>query len=151
MPEIVVRPPTPDDFVAVTGLLAELGRPALRPETQEQVQAVYDAHLRRPDTAPLVAEVGGQVVGFLSLEFRERLNREALQAWIPDLIVTSSAQGQGVGKALLQRAIHLARERGCWSLTLESGHPRKVAHQFYKDAGMRDAGLYFMLELGPGS
>jgi GNAT superfamily N-acetyltransferase len=61
--------------------------------------------------------------------------------------VTEACRGAGAGKALLQRAFELARERGCWSVTLESGYQREVAHQLYRSAGMVDEGLYFMLYL----
>ena len=54
-------------------------------------------------------------------EFRERLNRTTDQAWVPDLIVRETRRSGGVGLALLERAYDIARERGCWELTLESG------------------------------
>jgi GNAT superfamily N-acetyltransferase len=147
MSQVVVRPATSEDFAAVAALLAGLGRPALTPETLEAARQVYDRHIVRPDTASLVAEVDGQAIGFMSLEFRERLNRTRLQAWIPDLIVTEAHRGTGAGKALLRRGFELARERGCGSVTLESGYQRLVAHRFYKAAGMIDEGLYFTLYL----
>ncbi|QIA26724.1 GNAT family N-acetyltransferase [Thermaerobacter sp. PB12/4term] len=142
---VTVRPAEPRDFEAVTRLLEELGRPAVPPEAEAAAREVYLRHLHRPDTASLVAELDGRVVGFMSLEFRDRLNQLRPQAWIPDLIVTESARGLGIGKALLQRGMELARERNCWSITLESGHHRKVAHQLYRAVGMRDEGLFFRL------
>lgn len=108
---------------------------------------MYERHLARNDTASLVAEVGGAVVGFMSLEFRERLNRTRPQAWIPDLIVAESHRGSGAGKALLLRGIELADARGCWSVTLESGHSRHVAHQLYRSAGMVDQAVSFIRQL----
>jgi GNAT superfamily N-acetyltransferase len=147
MADVVVRSPQSADFHAVATLLSELGRPALTEANRAALQAGFEHYLERQDTAPLLAEQDGQLVGFLSLEFRQRLNRERLQAWIPDLIVTASARGQGAGRALLNRAFELARERGCWSVTLESGHQRKVAHELYRSAGMKEVGFYFLLEL----
>ncbi|MCL4509202.1 MAG: GNAT family N-acetyltransferase, partial [Chloroflexi bacterium] len=99
--------------------------------------------LARSDTAYLVAELDGLVAGFLSLEFRVRLNRSAPEAWIPDLIVTASARDHGCGKALLQAAFILARERGCRRVTLESGYSRTVAHHLYTSAGMQNEGYFF--------
>ena len=147
MPDIEIRPATADDFEAVARLLAELGRPAVTPETERAARDVYLRHIRRPDTASLVAEVDSQVVGFMSLEFRDRLNQTRPQAWIPDIIVTESARGLGIGKALLLRGIELARQRGCWSVVLDSGYSRQVAHQLYRSVGMRDEGLFFQLRL----
>lgn len=142
-----VRLAAPQDFDAVATLLAELARPTLTAATRPAAEAVYRRHLARPDTASLVAEVGNTIVGFMSLEFRERLNRTTLQAWIPDLIVTAGARGTGAGKALLLHGFDLARQRGCWGITLESGYSRQVAHQVYKHVGMQDTGLVFSLPL----
>jgi GNAT superfamily N-acetyltransferase len=146
MPEIVVRPAAVADFAAVAGLLAVLGRPALEPATAAAIKAGYEQYLSRPDTAPLVAEVDGEVAGFLSLEFRQRLGRTRPQAWITDLIVAERHRGLKAGRALLNRAFELAREHNCWSVTLESRTHRKVAHQLYRSAGMKEVGLYFLLE-----
>jgi GNAT superfamily N-acetyltransferase len=146
-PPPAVRRAAPDDFAAVAALLAELGRPKLLARTREAARAIYLRHVCREDTASLLAEVDGRTVGFMSLEFRERLNQVRPQAWIPDLIVTESARGLGAGKALLLRGFELARERGCFSVTLESAYSRHVAHQLYRSAGMIDDGLYFTLRL----
>lgn len=45
--------------------------------------------------------------------------------------------------ARLLEELGLARERGCWQLTLESGYPRKEAHVMYEALGMSNAGYYF--------
>lgn len=147
MSEIHIRPITPADFLRVAALLAELGRPALTPETSDAAQAVYERHVADPQTASLVAKVNGSIVGFLSLTCRERLNCVHPQAWIPDLIVTEAARGQGVGRALLQRAFETARAHGCDRVALESGYARTVAHQVYKTAGMSNGGYYFTKRL----
>jgi GNAT superfamily N-acetyltransferase len=147
MPEVIVRPAAPADFVAVANLLTLLGRPGLTPETTDAIKGVYEHHLSCEDSAPQVAEVDGEVVGFISLEFRRRLNRVSLQAWIPDLVVAESHRGLGAGKALLMRAFELARERKCWSVTLESGSHRTVAHQLYMTSGMKNVGSYFLMDL----
>ncbi len=141
--ECRIRPATAHDFAAVARLLAELGRPTLTAETEGSAHAVYSRHLARKDTASLVAECDGVVVGFLSLEFRDRLNQVRPQAWIPDLIVTPSYRRHGIGQALLDAAFARARERGCWGITLESGSHRKDAHRLYLRVGMEDAGKFF--------
>ena len=144
---VSVRRVRPDDFEAVTGLLAELGRPDVGLDHWEAARAVYLHHVARDDAASLLAEVDGHPVGFCSLEFRDRLNRTTPQAWIPDLIVTEARRGIGAGRALLDAAFELARERGCWSVTLESGYHRTVAHEVYKAVGMEQEGYFFTFYL----
>ena len=142
---MLVRDAREDDFPAVAGLLAQLGRPAVLGEGEvDEHRAAYARYLARPDTAALVAEDDeGRIVGFLDLEFRQRLNFLRPQAWIPDLIVDESARGRGVGAALLARAEELAEERDCWGMTLESATWREDAHRFYLREGWQQAGHSF--------
>jgi GNAT superfamily N-acetyltransferase len=142
-----VRPAEAGDFEAVTRLLAELGRPKVKPSDERAAREVYLRHIERDDAASLVAEADGEIVGFCSLEFRDRLNRLTRQAWVPDLIVTESARSTGAGRALLSAAFDVAREHGCYELTLESGWKREVAHRFYEIAGMSRDGYYFTYSL----
>ncbi|HEY3367720.1 MAG TPA: GNAT family N-acetyltransferase [Symbiobacteriaceae bacterium] len=147
MSEISTRRAIAPDFEAVAALLAELGRPPVTSKNRRQLQATYVRHIERHDTASLVAELSGKVVGFCSLERRDRLNRPDPQAWIPDLVVTEAARGRGVGTALLQAALLEAKAWGCRTVHLECGVEREDAHQFLVARGMQDAGKSYSLVL----
>jgi GNAT superfamily N-acetyltransferase len=140
---MTVRAAQETDFARVTELLEELGRARVTHDSYAQARQVYLDQLADPDAAHLVAVHDGAVVGFCSLHFRMRLNSTTPQAWIPDLFVDPAARGRGAAKALLIEAEELARRRGCWELTLESGHERSEAHLLYSAAGMQDAGRFF--------
>lgn len=132
------------DFSAVSDLLEQLGRGRVTHETYSACREVYVAQLDDPETDHLVAvDDRGRVIGFCSLHYRTRLNRARPQAWIPDLVVTSTARGHGTARAMLDEAEALARERGCWEVTLESGHERRDAHLLYTAAGMQEVGRTF--------
>ena len=142
--EIHVREATSADWQAVASLLAELGRPDVRGlEAEARHAERFESYLARPDTVALLAEMGGEVVGFVDLEFRQRLNFDAPQAWIPDLIVAERARGRGAGTALLVCAQELSRARGCWGMTLESATWRTDAHRFYQREGWEGTALSF--------
>jgi GNAT superfamily N-acetyltransferase len=144
-----VRDAEPQDFDVVTELLELLGRAQVTDATRDRCREIYAAQISDPAVKHLVAENDeGEVVGFCSLHFRNRLNHATAQAWIPDLFVRESARRQGVARALLEEAERAAFERGCWDLTLESAYPRKEAHLAYANFGMRDAGKYFRKLLG---
>ena len=138
-----VRRAEPRDFGAVTALLEELGRAKVTAGTRVEAHAVFLAQLDEPGAGPLVVEDGGELIACCSFHFRPRLNRATPDAWIPDLIVTASARRRGAGRALLEEAERLARERGCWALTLESGYQRHDAHLLYEAFGMENEGYYF--------
>lgn len=140
---VAVRRAEPRDFEDVTRLLTELGRPAVGADEREAAREIYERHVAREDAASLVAELNDEVVGFCSLEFRDRLNRTTPQAWVPDLVVTERHRSSGVGRALLAEAFEEAERRGCWSLTLESAFFRTRAHAFYEREGMQREGFFF--------
>lgn len=144
MSRMLIRDALPGDWPPVAALLAELGRPDVRESPDEDAhRRVFEAYLDRSDTVALVAEDDGRVVGFCDLEFRQRLNFLAPQAWIPDLVVAESARGRGAGRALLAAARERAVERGCWGMTLESATWRTGAHAFYERLGWTDSGKSF--------
>jgi GNAT superfamily N-acetyltransferase len=144
-----VRSAEPRDFDSVTRLLEELGRATVTDETRDRCREIYAAQVSDPTADHLVAEnEDGEIVGFCSLHFRNRLNHATPQAWVPDLIITDSLRRTGIGQALLDHAEQRAIERGCWEITLESAHHRREAHRFYASFGMRDAGLFFRKLLG---
>lgn len=139
-----VRAVTEDDFRAVCGLLAELGRPSVGDATHEACRAGFLADLADDAADHLLAvDDRGEPIGFLSLHYRRRLNHASEEAWIPDLIVRERARGTGAGRALLAEAERRARRRGCHRLALESGYARTRAHGVYVAAGMADAGKFF--------
>ena len=141
---IGARPATPSDFERVAALLEVLGRPVVTPATEEACRRVFADQVASDSACPLVVEDGsGYVIGCCSLHFRPRLNRPSPDAWIPDLVVDPAARRQGAGRALLEAAERIARERGCWQLTLESGYQRTEAHAMYEGFGMVSDGVYF--------
>jgi GNAT superfamily N-acetyltransferase len=128
----------------VAVLLAQLGRPDVRGTDEEAAaRELFEAYLDRGDTVAFVAELDGRVVGFVDVELRPRLNFTTPQAWIPDLIVSEDARSKGAGAALLHRGLEFARERGAWSLALESATWRERAHAFYEREGLGYTGKAF--------
>ena len=146
-----IREARKDDWLAVAALLAELGRPDVLAEADADMhRGAWEEYLERPDTVALVAEEEGAVVGFVDLEYRERLNFSAPQAWIPDLVVTERARSRGAGKALLEACEERARTRGCFALSLESANWRERAHAFYERQGMQHVSASFAKLLQEG-
>ena len=145
---VLIRPIVDDDadFEAVTRLLAELGRPAPVDGRLPALHRTYRQHVGRSDTGTLLATLDGLPVGAVSLEFRQPFFTLAPQAWIPDLVVSESARGRGIGAALLDGAFADAVRRGAYAAALESGHQRTVAHRLYEAAGMSDVGTFAWLD-----
>jgi GNAT superfamily N-acetyltransferase len=145
---VLVRDARPDDWPRVKDLLAELGRPDVREDPDEpRHREAFERYLARDDALALVAEDDGEIVGFVDVEFRQRLNFLTPQAWVPDLVVTERARGTGAGRRLLDEVERRAEERGCWGMSLESANWRDSSHAFYEHVGWADTGKSFTRSL----
>jgi GNAT superfamily N-acetyltransferase len=139
-----IRDARADDWAQVSDLLAELGRPDVRESEDEPRHGeAFARYLQRAETLALVAEEDVNIVGFVDVEFRQRLNFLSPQAWVPDLVVAERVRGQGVGRALLEAVEERARERGCWGMSLESAIWREGSHAFYERVGWSPTGMSF--------
>lgn len=139
-----VREATAEDWEHVKDLLAELGRPDVRDDPDEpRHRARFEDYLARDDAFALVAEQDGAVVGFVDVEFRQRLNFLQPEAWVPDLVVAEGARGTGAGRALLTEVERRAIERDSWGIALESANWRESSHAFYEHVGWNDVAKAF--------
>lgn len=134
-----------DELVdAIARLLPLLSSSAAAPDhaTLAQIVASPASHL-------LIARDSddGPIVGTLTLAvFRIPTG---VRAWIEDVIVDSSARGQGIGEALNRAALALALGAGARTVELTSRRSREAANRLYQRIGftLRDTNVYrFELE-----
>src|SRR5690606_22576566 len=74
-----------------------------------------------------------QIVGALSLTIYRVPT--GIRAIIEDVIVDGPARGQGVGQALLQRALQIAKQKGAAGISLTSNPLRVAANRLYVKLG----------------
>lgn len=60
-----------------------------------------------------------------------------IRSIIEDVIVDASARGQGIGEALMQRAIEIAKEKGAGNISLTSNPLRESANRLYLRVGFK--------------
>jgi ribosomal protein S18 acetylase RimI-like enzyme len=60
-----------------------------------------------------------------------------IRSIIEDVIVDESARGQGIGEALLRRAMDIAKEKGAAQITLTSNPNRDAANRLYIKLGFK--------------
>ena len=146
---IRIRTAKKNDIPIILGLLYELGRP--KPERDSDVEVfrnLVKKQISDSGKSILVAENDDvNVVGMLSLIFLPRLNRNNLELYIPEIIVTEKYQKKGIGTKLMKACISLAKENQCHKIRLESGTFRKEAHQFYKNLGFETNSLSFAMNI----
>ena len=93
-----------------------------------------------------VATDGDNVVGAAELIIVPNLTHRA-RPWavIENVIVNESIRGRGVGTALLEHLIDLARVSGCYKVQLHSGKQRVDAHRLYRRVGFAPVAEGFKL------
>lgn len=91
--------------------------------------------LARPEARALVAEVGGQVVGYAELQARPSSLHDAGEGWLAALAVAADLRGEGIGRQLMLAVEREARLLGCTHIALESSVWREEAHRFYSALG----------------
>jgi len=77
----------------------------------------------------------GEIVGALTLTVYRVPT--GIRSIIEDVIVDNSVRGQGVGEALMKRAIEVAREKGASNISLTSNPMRESANRLYLRMGFK--------------
>jgi GNAT superfamily N-acetyltransferase len=148
MSEAAIRLAAPGDWGAVAGLLVELGRGVAAGTADDPThQLQFAGHLRRIENVTLVAEIAGEVIGVIDMEYHQRLGDHRPQATVHDLVVTERGRGTGAGRALVSRAEELARRRGCFRMALVTAAWRTDAIGFYERQDWSNYGEWFVKPL----
>lgn len=79
---------------------------------------------------------GGEITGWIGLCVLRLVEVDA-RAEVTGLIVDERARSQGVGRLLLERGEHWAREKGCAEIGVRTNVVRERAHAFYERQGYR--------------
>ncbi len=127
-----------DDVVsAFAGLIPQLSssNPPPSAETLQAIAASEASHL-------LLAVEDGTIYGSLTLVVFGIPT--GLRAWIEDVVVDDAARGKGVGAALNNHALDLARTLGATTVDLTSRPSREAANRLYQRLGFeaRETNVY---------
>ncbi|HMC07686.1 MAG TPA: GNAT family N-acetyltransferase [Solirubrobacterales bacterium] len=123
--------------------------PGTRPDAWDPKRAAVALReaIESHDSAVVVAESDGSLVGFLTAYQDLHSVRFGYRAWVEDFAVHPDRRSQGIGKALLDTAKAWARERGATHLGLESAEGRRDAHRFYEREAPSSRSLSFTWDL----
>ena len=113
----------------IAALVAQLTTKEVDPSRFDEV---VDSH----NTLLLTARRNGRIVGVLVLALYPTLT--GCKAWIEDVVVDNAERGAGIGRALVERAIAEASERGAATLDLTSNPSRQAAHRLYRACGFEE-------------
>ena len=81
-----------------------------------------------------VAELEGEVAGYITTV----LDREACRGRIPNLAVSASVRGHGIGRALIERALDYFRAEGMAYAAIETMASNPIGQTLYPDCGFEE-------------
>src|ERR1700674_3276368 len=128
---------TPEVYAALERLLPQLN-PQLPVPSMERLQAI----VADPAVTLLVARDGEQIVGTTTVIVYT--TPFWIKARLDEVVVDGAARGKGVGAALVEASLDLARANGVEVVELQSGVQREAAHRLYARIGfkLRETNVY---------
>ena len=148
MNNLKIRKAGKKDVNEILNLLYQLQRP--KPKTLSEDTAFRKRILQYidgKDRGVMVAEQDSEIVGMVSMMLLPRLNRTRSELYIPEMVVSESSRGMGVGKALMGSCVKIAKREKCYRIRLESGNQRKGAHRFYEKIGFEQSALSYTMAI----
>lgn len=107
-----------------------------REPADESFRTSVERLISDPDTEFwLAATDGGEAAAICQLRFRHSVWTGVEDCWLEDLFVRADSRGEGLGRALAQRAIERARERGCARVELDTNEDNHTARGLYESLG----------------
>ena len=143
-----IRFAVPEDVPGIIGLLKQVGqvhregRPDIfRAGAQKYAPSQVLAMLDKPDTPIFVAAEDGKVMGYcfcqIKTYYRDPVLADHTTCYIDDLCVDQSSRGKHVGTALYDTVCKYARQRQCYSITLNVWSCNESAMGFYEKLGLK--------------
>jgi ribosomal protein S18 acetylase RimI-like enzyme len=135
-----VRPARADDDLALRTLDVATWSHDVSPGPQPTGEREFFG----PDEAPtdtLVAEIDGELAGYLKLGRATPLESSRHVLMIRGLAVDPAHQRRGVGRALIEAAVDVAAARGVRRLTLRVLAPNSGARALYEACGFEAEGV----------
>jgi GNAT superfamily N-acetyltransferase len=134
----MIRKARSGDAARVAELIGELGHDIDADQVRKNLLALI-----KSDEVPLVATLGGTIVGLCGIERRVVISRPAPIGRLSAVIVTRSAQGHGIGRMLVEAAEAWMRKKGCALVEVTSNDRRAEAHAFYRHLGYERTSIRF--------
>jgi GNAT superfamily N-acetyltransferase len=123
------------DRNAVVALLAEQFREHRIDLDDQRLAEAVEGLFAEASRGTILLACDPEPVGVAVLAFTWTLEHGGLVAWLDELFVVPHHRDRGIGRALLQRALEVARERGCRAVDLEVDADHARAERLYQREG----------------
>jgi GNAT superfamily N-acetyltransferase len=137
-PKPELRDAKPADAPRLTELIRELGH-----DIDDKSVRANLAALKKAGELPFVATLDKAVVGLCGVHRMVAIHRDKPVGRVNILIVTETAQGQKIGRMLIEEAERRLREAGCGRVEITVGDSRARAQAFYRHMGYERSSIRF--------
>jgi GNAT superfamily N-acetyltransferase len=127
---VTVRTATPADAERIAALFTDEGYPSGPSDIVERL-AGFDTDLSRV----IVADTGGEVVGFVAVHALPRFEHTDHIIRIMALVVDPGERGRGIGRLLMEEAERIGRDVDAAFAEVTAGHHRPDARRLYEELG----------------
>lgn len=143
----MIRRATSKDIPKISDLLLQVclvhrsGRPDIFKVGRKYSAEELNTLLQDPSRPILVAvDENDEVMGYCFCIYQQHTNHSVLTdvktLYIDDLCVDEALRGKHIGKALYEAAVKLAKDSGCYNLTLNVWSCNPSALRFYEAQGL---------------
>jgi ribosomal protein S18 acetylase RimI-like enzyme len=133
-PEIQVRRAKAEDAAAIARLLRDFNLKYSEPTPE--VEALTETIARLLGEEEITVLLAGEGPDGLSLfRFRPGIWSSGAETYLQELYVAPELRGRGIGRALLEATIEVARERGADGIDLNTGETDTAARALYESMG----------------
>jgi GNAT superfamily N-acetyltransferase len=140
---VTVRAAEATDAARLASLLTDEGYPAGATDLAARI-----ARFSSPESRVLVAEAGGEPIGFVAFHLLPRFETDEWFARIVALVVDPGVRERGVGRRLMTEVEAAAKAEGVAFLEITAGHHRPDARRLFESLGY-DAGSAAYLRKRP--
>lgn len=119
-------------------------------QTEERYGAFLASQLDEPDVFVLVAERGGQVLGYAyaGVEGYDYMSLRGPAGVLNDIVVDPPERGRGIGRMLLEATIQELKSRGAPRIVLSTAEQNEAAQRLFERAGFRRTMIEMTREVG---
>lgn len=135
---------TKDDIDGILPLQSQIYRVKTLPSNAHQI---LEKLIGSNYCDVLVAKVDGQITGTGTIFYLENASHGKPYAFLEGIVVDNKLRAKGIGTALSQKAIELARQKNCYKIIFTSGMDRADIHKFYENLGFKKWGWEFRMDL----
>ncbi len=135
---LLVRPPRPTDETAWRALWAGYNRFYRAEVPPDVTEALWQKLLSAAaDVSGLVAERGGEIIGFTNYLFHASTWSHSPSCYLEDLFVAPAGRGTGAGQALIEAVATAAKARGAERLYWHTQEYNSAARSLYDSLATR--------------